>query len=398
MRLIKQTLKTLLAGWMMLWPVVTVAQNLSTLEQQIAERQQQIAELERKQAEYEASISKKRGEARTLSNQISIISDQLQRTDLNIRTIQTQIQATELEIENVKQSIEEEQVRIDEGRVQLSATIRALARTRDSSLIKVLLTHDSFSDFYDEVQSYNRVQLAASDLVNEVERARLALLERERLLEDNKVDLTSQNESLSDKQLQLEEEQGVQKYFLDQTRSEEQRYAALLNEIKKEQAEADAEIKKLEKEVRQRLLAEGKISDVVTALEWPVPKNRVTTYFRDPDYPFNHLFMHEAIDVRAAQGTRIVAPADGYVAKVRTGDPRRYWYIVLVHNGGLSTVFGHVSRVYVGDGEKVSAGQTIALSGGYPRAAGSGPFSTGPHLHFEVHKDGNPVNPLDYLP
>jgi murein DD-endopeptidase MepM/ murein hydrolase activator NlpD len=395
---IKQTVKIFLAALVFLLPIGTMAQTLSTLEQQLAEQQKQIAELEKKQAEYEASIAKKRGEARTLANQISIIDDQLQRTSLSIQTTETQIQATELEIKRVQDSIEEQQKKIDEGRDQLAATVRALSKSRDNSLLKILLTHDSFSDFYDEIQAYNRVQVAASDLVNEVETSKSLLIKQQGDLENNRVVLTSQNQELNSKKFKLSDQQDLQEAVLNQTKLDEQKYKELLAELEKEQLEANAAVKRLEAEVRQRLLAEGKISNVVATLGWPVPKNRVTTYFHDPDYPFNHLFKHNAIDIRAAQGTMIKAPADGYVATVRTGDPRRYWYLVLVHDGGISTVYGHVSRVYVSDGEKVSAGQTVALTGAMPGTPGAGPFTTGPHLHFEVHKDGSPVNPLDYLP
>lgn len=398
MKKLKQTFKIIFALWLAFLPLSVSAQNVTDLEKQLAERQKQIEELQRKQAAYEASIAQKRGEARTLSNQISIINDQLQRTALSIETIETKIEATELEISQVQKSIEREQARIDEGRKQLASTVRALAKTKDSSLLKVLLTHDSFSDFYEEVQAYNRVQIAASDLVNEVEASKASLLNKQDLLNTSKVVLTTQNQTLNEKQYELADEQSLQEAILNKTKLDEQKFATLLAEVKKEQEEADAEIKRLEREVRARLISEGKISDAVATLQWPVPKNRVTTYFHDPDYPFNHLFKHNAIDIRASQGTTIKAPADGYVAKVRTGDPRRYWYIVLVHNGGISTVYGHVSRVYVEDGQRVSEGQTIALSGAMPGTPGAGPFTTGPHLHFEVHKDGSPVNPLDYLP
>lgn len=381
-----------------LLPFQSFADELTDLERQLEARQKEIDALQQKQAAYEASIAKKRSEARTLANQIGIINDQLQRTTLSIQTIQTKIEATEIEIGAVSQQISQQEALIGEAKAELAKTVRALARTQDNSLLQIMLTHKSFSDFYEELQGYTRVQMAAVDLVDEVEIAKTALADKQQRLADSKLALGDQQENLSDKQYQLSDEQELQQYILGQTKLDEQRFAALLSQVKQEQAEADREIKRLEREVRARLEAEGKITDAATTLQWPVPKNRVTARFRDPDYPFNHLFKHDAIDIRAAQGTTITAPADGYVAKVRTGDPKRYWYVVLVHDGGVSTVYGHVSRVYVADGQKVSAGQSIALSGGARGAPGSGPFSTGAHLHFEVHKDGSPVDPLGYLP
>jgi len=71
---------------------------------------------------------------------------------------------------------------------------------------------------------------------------------------------------------------------------------------------------------------------------------------------------------------------------------------MIIHGNGLSTVYGHVSAVYVKTDEYVVQGQAIGRTGGTPGTPGSGPWTTGPHLHFEVRSNGLPVNPESYLP
>jgi len=68
------------------------------------------------------------------------------------------------------------------------------------------------------------------------------------------------------------------------------------------------------------------------------------------------------------------------------------------HRGGYATLYGHISHISVYAGEDVHAGQNIGLSGGQPGSHGSGPMTTGSHVHFEVIKSGININPRTMLP
>ena len=99
---------------------------------------------------------------------------------------------------------------------------------------------------------------------------------------------------------------------------------------------------------------------------------------------------HPGIDIAAAEGVIIKAPAAGTVLKVETD---QYYgnLIVIKHDKGFVTRYGHCAKVFIVKDEKVERGQTIAL-------VGNTGHSTAPHLHYEVIKNGRNVNPLELIP
>jgi murein DD-endopeptidase MepM/ murein hydrolase activator NlpD len=124
--------------------------------------------------------------------------------------------------------------------------------------------------------------------------------------------------------------------------------------------------------------------------------SRISTYFHDPTYPFRKLFEHPGVDLPTPVGTPVKAAAGGYVAFTRTGSQYGN-YIMVVHPGGVATIYAHLSKFNVRSDTYVDRGQVIGYSGGRPGDQGAG-LSTGPHLHFEVRQDGIPVDPLPFLP
>ncbi len=99
--------------------------------------------------------------------------------------------------------------------------------------------------------------------------------------------------------------------------------------------------------------------------------------------------MHTGVDLACATGTPVRAASTGRVFwAARKGGYGNA--VILVHAGGLSTLYGHLSRIYVRPQQVVRRGEVIG-------AVGSTGYSTGPHLHYEVHSNGHVINPLAYL-
>lgn len=121
-------------------------------------------------------------------------------------------------------------------------------------------------------------------------------------------------------------------------------------------------------------------------LKKPVKGGITTSVFGDT---ISRTASHNGHDWAVNIGTKVRAAAEGVVELAYFSES--YGYNILInHNNGFKTRYAHLSEVKVSKGEKVEQSQVIALSG-------STGFSTGPHLHFEVVKDGKRVNPIEYV-
>jgi murein DD-endopeptidase MepM/ murein hydrolase activator NlpD len=130
----------------------------------------------------------------------------------------------------------------------------------------------------------------------------------------------------------------------------------------------------------------GQAQSTSAGMAWPV-NGHITSYFGYRYHPILHFTrFHAGVDFGASWGSPIVAAADGEVSAAGwAGGYGRQ--VRIAHGGGLVTTYSHMSEIVAQTGTYVHAGQLI----GY---VGSSGLSTGPHLHYEVLKDGTPINPL----
>lgn len=376
------------------------AQSAEELQESIKLKQQRIEELQRQVKTYEAGLEQKRRERQSLGNEISILTDRIAKTALDIETTKAVIEKTNLEIKSLETLIEKRESELVDLKTELGGLVRWYDRARDRDLLRILFAHSSFADFYDELKTLRVVQANLLRLVSEVEEIKLQLSEAKKSLEEKRQELVKQAAELDKQRLAIEGQQETKEYLLTQTRSSEKRFAAMLEEARRESERTSQEISSLEKSVRERLRQEGVSTDGDRpTIIWPLPNTRgISSVFHDPDYPFRRVFEHSGIDIRAGQGTPVRAAASGYVAKAASGGTRGYGYVMIIHDGSMATVYGHVSKLQVKQDSYVAQGEVIALSGGLPGTPGAGPFTTGPHLHFETRLSGIPVDPLPMLP
>ncbi len=373
--------------------------EIAKLQDEIRAKKEEVAKVEEKIGTVKKSIERKQVEALSLKNQMSILEERLEAVRLDIQATRGEIETVELELKQLRLEIEEKNKHIARHKEMLSELIRTIQRESDRNYLELLLSNNSFSEFFSEVQYLQEVY---SDVGAQAKTLRLVkeeLQTKESALSDKQNALEKLEEALAIKEQEVKNQRNYKEKLLTETKENEATFQGMLADLRRQYQTVESEIQSIERAIRAKLEGSDKLpqgGDV--AFSWPVPSQYITAYFHDPDYPFRRIFEHAGIDIKAGQGTAVRAVAPGYVARAkRCGESWCYSYVMIIHGDGLSTVYGHLSQVSTSEDQFVARGDIIGYSGGIPGTAGAGPFVTGPHLHFESRINGIPVNPLNYL-
>ena len=370
------TLSLLLVG------TVTVAYAAKTAEQEAAEQERaaQMAALEQKkkeQADKLKELEKQIADAKKKKEDVMATKNLLdQRNQLLLEQIddtQSQIQhaADEItryeELEDLQYELFCEQVRSEEERGSLSYLSVLFKATSMADLLNRM-------EFVNEVAEYNKSLIAA------IQETRANIAEEKAAMEEHEKQLGEQQDEL---EIKLNETTALMEEYAADQKALEQIYAAEEKAAKEIAAEID------------RLIAE---SDVIPSNEgfiWPVnTSKKISSPIGGRVSPGGiGSTNHKGVDIcNVGYTSSVFAVKSGKVILANTSG----WgggygnYVVIDHGGGVTTLYAHMSSVSVSEGQMVSQGTVIGITGN----TGA---STGPHLHYEVRINGVYQNPLNYL-
>lgn len=271
-------------------------------------------------------------------------------------------------IVTTENNIKKKQKEMAEQKENLNERLRVMYKNGSVGFVDVVLGSNSISELVSNIEIIKKIYK------NDVRV--LKLLKREHVkLKKLKIELNKKKLSLVKQKEKLE--------------VEKEKLAAKKKELEKEELQLQKEANQLTAQLKA--IMDAKTKYVGGALGWPVPSSHyISSPFGNRQHPILGQYMfHSGIDIAAGTGTTIVAAGNGTVILSS-------WYggygncLIIDHGGGIATLYGHCNSLSVGVGAQVKRGQAVATVGSTGR-------STGPHLHFEVRKNGEYVNPMGYL-
>ncbi len=354
-------------------------------QQQRQKLQSELQSLQGEIGKLRGAIDQKRREERKVRRDLSELDQAITRVTGRLRDTRARLAQARKEQAELAKRLEMLTQRLRRRESLLAQRLRAAYKYRSVSYLSLLTNARSINEL--NSRSYVLRQIVKTDR---------ELLEQVRADQQAVAEAKAKMDALVRRIAGLEADLRSQQTELTEAQEEKQE---LLKDISRERALYERQLAELEAESRaiaqrlRALMASGK-GRARAEQPWsgrfiqPV-SGRLTSGFGMRVHPiFKVRKMHTGIDIAAPAGTPIRAADSGVV--VEAGYLRGYGYTVIIdHGGGVATLYAHCSALLVSVGQEVKRGQTIAR-------VGSTGYSTGPHLHFEVRVNGEPVNPLSY--
>lgn len=346
--------------------------------------EEQLEELQQKAAEQQEITNEAQQRVDNISEQLRILQADVDEATAAYNEVSDQLTKVKAEIDDNTVLLEETERDLAKRNVKLSKRVRDIYINGQISYIDVLFGAKDFSDFLTRMDILKRIIKHDYDLIMKVKADRQVVMDTRAKLEQDKADVEVLVANAEEKQAVMLEKKREQQALLDKAQYDKEVSEQAYEEIMAASQEITNMIR------RSQMTSSGYASVTGSgAMIWPLD-GPITSEFGWRTHPiFGTQRYHSGLDIGGDYGLPIVAAASGTV--IHSGWISGYGYTVIIdHGGGITTLYGHNSSLSVDVGDVVSQGQTIAL-------CGSTGNSTGPHCHFEVRENGEPVSPYGYL-
>lgn len=361
------------------------------LTNQLDQIQQQVNDQNTKKVDAETVIG-------SVSEQLRQIEEQLRQASAELGVIQQQRVAVENDITINERQLQEAQKRLEGREAVFYKRVRDIYINGRLSYLDVVIGSKDFNDFANRLEVLRRIINSDINLINEIKKERADIEARKQQLEANRVKLVEIEKAVIAKQSEIEQKKAERNEVLQRAQNDRATAMQAIEELNASSAQVTALLKERQAARAAAAAAAAAAAEQAQSytwvqgsgqLGWPA-SGEITSPFGYRTHPiWGTTIYHAGIDIGVDEGVPVHAADGGTV--VWSGWMGGYGYAVVIdHGNGLSTLYGHNSELVVSEGEAVGKGQVIAY-------AGSTGNSTGPHVHFEVRVNGDPVDPMGYL-
>jgi len=390
----------ILFSFVLLWTGAVSADTMEEIDLRIKAEKNRLATIEKQIEYHKKQIGLSQKKEQRILEELSRLTEEINLSHQKISLLELQNEKTQLRLEELSRKIAETESRLSVIREHLRERVVALYKYGGMAEMEMLLACDDLYAAMEASYLLNRMTEMDRQLFGEA-------ADRKRILDASREETLVRKRELSERLLRLKDAaRALQKSiknrngYLEALRQQRQDHRATAGALEKMQQQQERELTELLRkkqrlaEEKRRIQEQKPENDLPPLrkpgrLAWPL-RGTITSPFGMRVHPvFKTKMRHTGIDIDGDLGDSVKAAGVGEV--IFAGVLRGYGQIVILdHGGGLTTVYAHLSRILVREGQRLQSGQVLGK-------VGSTGTSTGPHLHFEVRQNGDARNPMNYL-
>jgi murein DD-endopeptidase MepM/ murein hydrolase activator NlpD len=355
---------------------------------------QRIKEIEAKEKAVERTIKKNQNHIQSIEVKTEKTKDEMNYLLGAINTKAAEIKKKEKEINTTIETLKQTTIELDDAEQRvtlrddlLRSRLRLMYTNGAVSYLEVLFNATSFADFLDRYQSLSMIVDQDKDILQSNIKDKELIALSKVTVEKNLDKLNTLYAALETEKAELQTKENNKEVMIAQLEVSKDD----LLEINEEEEKALMDIARAKSQARKERDAEAKkfVAKQKGKFSWPLPqKFRISSGFGYRIHPISgRKKLHAGTDIAAPKGTKVMAAGNGevIVAKYYGG----YGNAVIIDHNGKWTLYGHMSKISVKEGQQVKTGQKLG-------SVGSTGDSTGNHLHFEVRINSVAVDPMKY--
>lgn len=330
-------------------------------------------------------LNESRAKEKNLGDQVNSLEQQINSKQSDIDELEASISEAQAKLETLEEELAAAEEKVNTQNENLNARLRNMYKNGSVGFIDVLMDSGSFSEFLNNLSLVEKVYTSDQDVLEELQKAYDEIDAKKKEIETLQAELSESKATMEEQKSSLE----ADKASVEKKKSE---IAADSAETQRELDKLEADAQALTSSIRNSGSSSSSSKYNGGIMAWPVPScHTVSSGYGGRIHPTTGKYkFHGGLDIPGSYGSAIVAANSGKVIWAGNRGDSYGNYVIIDHGGGVSTLYGHSSKVLVSTGQSVSRGQRIANVGSTGR-------STGPHCHFEVRINGSRVNPNPYV-
>lgn len=363
-------------------------EKIERLQDEINSLNTRLDDINRAIREAESRVAASSAEAASIASKVKQLEASRSKIEKDITYTETEIKRSRLEIEKLGYEISDKEVRIAKNTAALEQAIKELYILESMSFIETMLAYEDMSEFWNQMQAISSFQDEVQDTVLTLKGLNTELRTKQQIEADEQAKLESNKKLLSGEREAVTSTKAKQQELLTVAQKTEAEQRAYLAQKLAEKQQFEAALLEYESELKTLIDPTSFPTARQGVLTWPVDVVRITQQFGGTQFAKNnpHIYgraMHNGTDFGVPVGSKVYSVLDGVVQATGNTDAYagcRSWgkWVLIKHPNGLTSLYAHLSSILVSEGESVTKGQTIALSGNTG-------VSTGPHLHLTLY-------------